>query len=98
MAHRWPTGGLFKGVFGSRTGNAEAVQDTTIELKPPKNGKDGNRIICFRIDPELDRRLAKLLAANGVSRSQYIRLAIEHLLKAEADNRLRAAHSAITWD
>ena len=63
MTYRWPAGGLFKGVFGSRSVRAEAGQDTTIELKPPKNGKDGNRIVCFRIDPELDRRLAKVLAA-----------------------------------
>ena len=98
MTYRWPAGGLFKGVFGSRAERRDTKQYTTIDLKPPKRGRDGNRILCFRIDTELDRRLAKALAIRGVSRSLFIRLAIEQLLRAEADDRLRAAHSAITWD
>lgn len=98
MTYRWPAGGLLKGVFGSRVARGDVVQETTIELKPPKNGKDGNRIVCFRIDRDLEKKVAKALAASGLSRSQFIRLAIEHLLKVDADNRLRAAHSAITWD
>ena len=98
MTYRWPAGGLFKGVFASRVDRENANQDATIELKPSKGGKYGNRVICFRIDRDLDRKLAKVLATRGGSRSQFIRLAVELLLKAEADDRLRAAHSAITWD
>jgi metal-responsive CopG/Arc/MetJ family transcriptional regulator len=58
-----------------------------------------NRIICFRLDPEINRRIARVLGLRYVTRSRFIRTAIERLLlQEESQVRLRAAHTMIQWD
>jgi hypothetical protein len=56
------------------------------------------RIICFRIDEDLDRRLSRALRGQSCTRSDFIRSAIERVLKHDGEERLRAAHSAIRWE
>jgi predicted transcriptional regulator len=58
-----------------------------------------NRIVCFRIDEHIDRRIACVLGSRHSTRSRFIRTAIEHLLSHEEGQvRLRAAHTMIQWD
>ena len=57
-----------------------------------------NRVICFRIDRDLDRRLSRALEGKPCTRSDFIRNAIERVLKQDSEERLRVAHSAIQWD
>jgi len=57
-----------------------------------------NRIICFRLDPEIEQRLARILGLRYVTRSKFIRAALEQLLsREEGQARLRAAQSTIRW-
>jgi metal-responsive CopG/Arc/MetJ family transcriptional regulator len=57
------------------------------------------RIICFRLNPEINRRIARVLGLRYVTRSRFIRTAIEQLLlHEEGQVRLRAAHTLIQWD
>jgi hypothetical protein len=58
---------------------------------------NANRIICFRIDDDLERRLSRELRVNNATRSDYIRSAIARVLKQDAEERLRLAHSTIRW-
>jgi Arc/MetJ-type ribon-helix-helix transcriptional regulator len=58
-----------------------------------------NRIVCFRIDEHIDRRIARVLGSRYSTRSRFIRNAIEKLLLQEENQvRLRAAHTMIRWD
>jgi hypothetical protein len=57
-----------------------------------------NRIICFRLDQEINRRIARVLGSRYSTRSKFIRTAIEQLLlRDESQARLRAAQSIIRW-
>jgi len=57
-----------------------------------------NRVICFRLDPEIEQRLACILGLRYVTRSKFIRAALEQLLSREEGKlRLRAAQMAIEW-
>jgi hypothetical protein len=56
------------------------------------------RIVCFRVDEDLDRRICRALRGKSFSRSDFIRGAIERVLKQDAEERLRVAHSAIRWE
>jgi predicted transcriptional regulator len=56
------------------------------------------RITCFRLDPETNRRIARVLGSRYTTRSRFIRNAIEKLLlQEEGQVRLRAAQMAIRW-
>jgi hypothetical protein len=63
--------------------------------QPATNTK---RVICFRIDEDLDRRIVRALRGNSSTRSDFIRSAIERVLKQDAEERLRVAQSAIRWE
>jgi hypothetical protein len=88
---------FFGGLFGWRKRE---------EPKPPEKAGQGmptshtnhQRIISFRIDEELDRRLSRALRGKSCSQSDFIRNAIQRVLKQDGEERLRAAHSAIRWD
>jgi hypothetical protein len=57
-----------------------------------------NRIICFRLDPEIIRRISCVLGPRYSTRSIFIRTAIEKLLsQEEARIRLLAAEAMIEW-
>jgi hypothetical protein len=57
-----------------------------------------NRIVCFRLDQEIDRRIACIIGSRYSTRSRFIRTAIEQLLlRDEGQVRLRAAHTMIQW-
>jgi hypothetical protein len=56
------------------------------------------RIICFRVEEDLDRRISRALRGQSCSRSDFIRSAIERVLKQDGEERLRTAHSAIRWE
>jgi metal-responsive CopG/Arc/MetJ family transcriptional regulator len=56
------------------------------------------RITCFRLDQEINRRIARVLGSRYSTRSRFIRNAIEKLLlHEEGQVRLRAAHTMIKW-
>jgi hypothetical protein len=58
-----------------------------------------NRIVCFRLDGQIDHRIARVLGSRYSTRSRFIRNAIEKLLLQEENQvRLRAAHTMIRWD
>jgi hypothetical protein len=56
------------------------------------------RIVCFRVDQDLDRRISRALRGNASTRSDFIRSAIERALNQDAEERLRVAHSSIRWE
>jgi metal-responsive CopG/Arc/MetJ family transcriptional regulator len=57
-----------------------------------------NRIICFRLDGQINHRIARILGSRYSTRSRFIRNAIEQLLlHEEGQMRLRAARMAIQW-
>jgi Arc/MetJ-type ribon-helix-helix transcriptional regulator len=57
-----------------------------------------NRIVCFRIDEHIDRRIASVLGSRYSTRSRFIRIAIERLLlQEEGQVRLKAAQVLIQW-
>jgi Arc/MetJ-type ribon-helix-helix transcriptional regulator len=57
-----------------------------------------NRIVCFRLDQEINRRIACVLGSRYSTRSKFIRTAIEQLLvRDEGQARLRAAQMTIQW-
>ena len=89
-------GKLF-GLFGRsrQKDSKQPAQDgrATTTAKPAT----GNRVITFRIDDDLDRRLSRELSVRTETRSRFIRNAIERALQQDAQERLRRAHSAITW-
>jgi hypothetical protein len=92
-------GGNLFSLFGwSKTKHHEqSVQDIAPEWQPEPPRRD-QRIISFRIDGELDRKLSRELGVRSETRSDFIRNAIERALQQDAQARLRAAHAAITWD
>jgi predicted transcriptional regulator len=58
-----------------------------------------NRIVCFRLDEEINHRIACIIGSRYSTRSRFIRTAIEQLLlRDEGQVRLRAAHTMIQWD
>jgi len=76
-------GGNLFNLFGwSKTKPREQpVKKIAPEWQPEPPRRD-QRIISFRIDGELDRRISRELKIQSVSRSRFI----------------RAAHAAISWD
>jgi Arc/MetJ-type ribon-helix-helix transcriptional regulator len=57
-----------------------------------------NRIVCFRIDEQIDHRISRILGSRYSTRSRFIRTAIEHLLSHEEGQvRLKAAQAIIRW-
>ena len=64
----------------------------------PVRATNAGRIICFRVDDDLDRRIARELVVKSGSRSDFIRNAIERVLREDGEERLRVAHSAIKWE
>jgi|SRR3954451_11649951 hypothetical protein len=75
--------------------SAKAIEPNGSTVIPHTNT---NRVVCFRIDRDLDRRISRALAGKPWTRSDFIRNAIERVLKQDAEERLRAAHSAIQWE
>ena len=75
----------------------QPVQEIEPEWQPEPARRD-QRIISFRIDCELDRRISRELQIQSMSRSEFIRAALEARLRQDAQARLRAAHAAISWD
>jgi hypothetical protein len=71
-----------------------------VEPKRPTvaSSTNTNRVVCFRIDNDLNRRISRALAGKPWTRSDFIRNAIERVLRQDAEERLRAAHSAIQWE
>ena len=55
------------------------------------------RIISLRIDGDLDRKISRALIHSRETRSEFIRRAVEALLKMEAEERLRDTQRAIQW-
>ena len=57
-----------------------------------------NRIVCFRLDEQIDHRISRVLDSRFSTRSRFIRTAIEHLLlREEGQVRLKAAQAIIQW-
>jgi Arc/MetJ-type ribon-helix-helix transcriptional regulator len=57
-----------------------------------------NRIVCFRLDEQIDHRISLVLDSRFSTRSRFIRTAIEHLLlREEGQVRLKAAQAIIQW-
>ena len=57
-----------------------------------------NRIVCFRLDEQIDHRISLVLDSRFSTRSRFIRTAIEHLLlREEGQGRLKAAQAIIQW-
>jgi hypothetical protein len=82
-------------------GKAKAAKQSVPDIKPewrPDPPEQSQRIISFRIDGELDRRISRELKIRSVTRSEFIRDALERALQQDAQARLRAAHAAISWD
>lgn len=84
---------MFGALFGRRK---DTVGPTGVNVPQPFVSQQ--KIISFRIDGDLDRRISRALAQRKETRSDLIRRAVEMLLKLEAEERLRIAHSAIRWD
>jgi len=92
-------GGNLFNLFGwSKTKPREQpVKKIAPEWQPEPPRRD-QRIISFRVDEELDRRISRELKIRSVTRSEFIRDALERALQQDAQARLRAAHAAISWD
>jgi hypothetical protein len=92
-------GGNLFSLFGwSKTKPREQpVQEIAPEWRPDPP-RQGQRIISFRIDADLDRKLSRELSIRSETRSDFIRNALERALQQDAQSRLRAAHAAISWD
>src|SRR2546430_17495362 len=88
---------FFGGSFGWRK---KSKPKSPEEAKQPRAVPTTNtkRVVCFRIDHDLDRRLSRALRVNQSTRSDFIRSAIERALKQDGEERLRIAHSAIRWE
>ncbi len=57
-----------------------------------------NRIVCFRLDEQIDHRISLVLDPRFSTRSRFIRTAIEQLLlREEGQVRLKAAQAIIQW-
>ena len=89
-------GAFFSGLFRWKGKQSNLpVSAGQVRRLPATNA---GRIICFRVDDDLDRRIGRELRLKGCSRSEFIRNAIERVLTEDAEERLRVAHSAIKWD
>lgn len=87
--------GSLRELFG--WGDKTQPQASASQPRPPSNANT-SLIICFRIDQDLNRRISRALHDSHYTRSEFIRAAIERFLKQDAEERLRAAHSAIRWE
>jgi hypothetical protein len=90
-------GTFFSGLFRLPKGKRLESPVRTGQVRPVPAPNAG-RIICFRVDDDLDRRMARELVLKSCSRSDFIRNAIERVLREDGEERLRVAHSAIKWD
>ena len=75
----------------------QPVQEIAPEWQPEPPRRD-QRVISFRIQAGLDRRISRELKLRSITRSDFIRDALERALQQDAQARLRAAHAAISWD
>ena len=90
-------GALFSGLFRWPKGKQSELPVSASQVRPLPATNAG-RIICFRVDDDLDRRIARELRLKSCSRSDFIRNAIKRALTEDGEERLRVAHSAIKWD
>jgi hypothetical protein len=90
------TGAFFSGLFRLPKGKRSESKVSTGQMRSLPATNTG-RIICFRVDDDLDRRIARELRLKSCSRSDFIRNAIERVLTQDGEERLRVAHSAIDW-
>ena len=90
------TGAFFSGLFRLPKGKQSELPVSAGQVRSLPATNTG-RIICFRVDDELDRRIARELRLKSCSRSDFIRNAIERVLTQDGEERLRVAHSAIDW-
>ena len=91
------SGGNLFGLFRRPKRTEESLvrgRDRSLAANPPTS----QRIISFRINADLDRKLSRALGIRSETRSDFIRNAIERALQQDAQARLRAAHAAISWD
>lgn len=79
-------------LFGRRR---SAIGSAGIDLS--QSSASQQKIISFRIDGDLDRGISRALAQGTETRSEFIRRAVEMLLRSEAEERLRKAHNAMHW-
>jgi hypothetical protein len=91
-------GNLFSRIGWSRRKAKEPVLQEKRVRPAVANPTNSQRVISFRIDADLDRKLARELSIRSETRSDFIRSAIERALQQDGQARLRAAHAAITWD
>ena len=89
-------GAFFSGLFRRPKGKQSELPVSAGQVQPLPATNAG-RIICFRVDDDLDRRIARELRLKSCSRSDFIRNAIERVLTQDGEERLRVAHSAIDW-
>jgi hypothetical protein len=96
-ARRSPNTTFLGGLFGWRKEHEPKLPEQTNQSGPVST-TNTKRIICFRVEEELDRRISRAQRGQSCSRSDFIRSAIERVLKLDGEERLRAAHSAIRWE
>ena len=85
--------GLFRWPKGKQSDSSVSAGEVR-----PVPATNAGRVICFRVDYDLDRRMARELRLKSCSRSDFIRNAIERALTEDGEERLRVAYSAIKWD
>jgi len=85
------------GLLGWRKKKEPELPSGAGQTRPPTT-TNTKRVICFRIDEDLDRRIFRALRGNTSTRSDFIRNAIERVVQQDAEERLRVAHSAIRWE
>jgi hypothetical protein len=95
-ARKPPNATFLGGLFGWRNEHEPKLLEETNQSGPVSTTT--KRIICFRVEEELDRRISRALRGQSCSRSDFIRSAIERVLKLDGEERLRTAHSAIRWE
>ena len=77
---------FFGGSFGRRKKNEPKSPEGTGNTPPPPTTRT-KRVICFRIDDDLYRRISRALQVNQSTRSDFIRMAIERALKQDGEER-----------
>jgi hypothetical protein len=91
------TGAFFSALFRLPKGK-HSDPPVGSDQKRSRPATNAGRIICFRVDDDLDRRIARELRLKSCSRSDFIRNAIERVLTQDGEERLRVAQSALKWD
>ena len=86
------------GWFHREEAAADATEFTCSRQHRESLPASTQRLISFRLSADLDQRITRAMRQWSGTRSDFIRTAIERVIKEDADERLRAAHSAIRWD